>query len=104
MNVEKKYIKDAQNEDGLEIDIFKSIENGVVGYRNRYGVVIPLSAGSDADTTITNSIWANGFKIVGCISEDLTLPINSNLQYTSPLAMCAGYTLTVPLGTTLTIV
>ena len=36
MNVEKKYIKDAQNEDGLEIDIFKSIENGVVGYRNKY--------------------------------------------------------------------
>jgi hypothetical protein len=32
MNIEKKYNKDAQNEDGLEIDIFKSIENDIVAY------------------------------------------------------------------------
>lgn len=104
MDIEKKYIKDAFNETSDLIDVFKSIETNVVGYRNKYGIVIPLSDVDNTDTTITNSIWANGFKIVGCISEDLTLPANSNLQYSSPLAMCVGYTLTVPLGTNLTII
>lgn len=50
------------------------------------------------------SIWANGFRVVGCIGEDITLPENSNLEYTGPLAMCVGSTLTIPIGTTLTIV
>ena len=53
---------------------------------------------------ITSSIWANGFTVVGCINEDITLPANSNLTYKSPLAMCVGKTLTVPVGTTLTII
>jgi hypothetical protein len=50
------------------------------------------------------SIWANGFRLSGCINEDIILPINANLTYTAPLSMCVGKTLTVPLGTTLTIV
>ena len=50
------------------------------------------------------SIWANGFRVVGCIGEDIVLPENSNIQYTGPLSMCVGSTLTVPVGTTLTIV
>ena len=50
------------------------------------------------------SIWANGFRVVGCIGEDITLPENSNLEFTGPLAMCVGSTLTIPVGTTLTIV
>ena len=50
------------------------------------------------------SIWANGFRIVGCIGEDITLPDNANIEYTSPLSMCVGSTLTIPVGTTLTIV
>ena len=53
---------------------------------------------------ITSSIWANGFTVVGCINEDITLPANSNLTYKSPLAMCVGKTLTIPAGTTLTII
>lgn len=53
---------------------------------------------------VTSSIWANGFKVVGCINEDLVLPDNANLEYQSPLAMCVGKTLTVPANTTLTIV
>ena len=60
--------------------------------------------GVNTQQAITDSIWANGFRIVGCIAEDITLPDNSNIQYTGPLAMCLGYTLTVPVGTTLTIV
>lgn len=60
MNVEKKYIKDAQNEDGLEIDIFKSIENDVVGYRNKYGIVIPLEGTGTPDfTDVYNNLSAN---------------------------------------------
>ena len=53
---------------------------------------------------VTSSIWANGFTVVGCINENLTLPANSNLTYKSPLAMCVGKTLTIPVGTTLTII
>lgn len=104
MTIEKKYIKDAYNETFDSIDVFKSIETDIVGYRNKYGIVIPLTNIDNTDTTITNSIWANNFKVVGCISEDLTLPDNSNLQYSSPLAMCAGYTLTIPTGTNLNII
>ena len=55
-------------------------------------------------TTIGLSIWANGFRVVGCIDEDILLPNNATLQYTSPLTMCSGRTLTIPSGTTLTIV
>ncbi len=51
-----------------------------------------------------SSIWANGFRIVGCIGEDIILPDNTNIEFTGPLSMCVGSTLTVPAGTTLTIV
>ncbi len=51
-----------------------------------------------------SSIWANGFRIVGCIGEDIVLPDNANIEFTGPLSMCVGSTLTVPAGTTLTIV
>jgi hypothetical protein len=50
------------------------------------------------------SIWANGFQSVGCINEDITLPTPGNFTYQSPLVMCVGKTLTIPVGTTLTII
>jgi hypothetical protein len=53
---------------------------------------------------IGTSIWANGFRVVGCIGENILLPDNSNLEYTGPLSICVGYSITVPVGTTLTIV
>jgi hypothetical protein len=59
---------------------------------------------SPSQPAVTSSIWVNGFKIVGCINEDVTLPANSNLTYQTPLAMCVGKTLTIPVGTTLTII
>ena len=59
---------------------------------------------SPSQPAVTSSIWANGFTVVGCINENLTLPANSNLTYKSPLAMCVGKTLTIPVGTTLTII
>jgi hypothetical protein len=50
------------------------------------------------------SIWANGFRVVGCIAENILLPENANLEYTGPLSICVGASITVPVGTTLTIV
>jgi hypothetical protein len=50
-----------------------------------------------------SSVWLNGFAPVGCINEDISLPVG-NFTYPSPLLMCVGKTLTVPQGTTLTIV
>lgn len=50
------------------------------------------------------SFYTNGFTVVGCIAENITLPDNLNMQYTGPLSMCPGYTLTIPANTTLTIV
>ena len=49
------------------------------------------------------SIWTNGFTPVGCINENITLPTPGIFTYPSPLAMCVGKTLTVPVGTTLII-
>ena len=48
-----------------------------------------------------------GFTIVSqpsIISQDITLPDNSEFTYPDPLVIAEGYTLTVPAGTTLTIV
>ena len=53
---------------------------------------------------VGTSIWANGFRIIGCIGENITLPDNANIEFTGPLTMCPGFTLTVPVGTTLTII
>ena len=63
-----------------------------------------VNAGSGNQQVLGTSIWANGFRIVGCIGEDITLPANSNIEFTGPLSMCVGATLTIPVGTTLTIV
>lgn len=52
----------------------------------------------------TNSISTNGFRLIGPINSNIILPDNSILEYTGPLIMGLGYSITVPLGTTLTIV
>lgn len=64
-------------------------------------IVSELNTGGNQQVLGT-SIWANGFTIVGAITEDITLPANSTIQYTGPLLMAA--TLTIPSSTTLTIV
>lgn len=48
-------------------------------------------------------IEANGFTIVGPLMANITLPDNSTVNFTGPLLMGAGYTLTVPANTTLNI-
>lgn len=52
---------------------------------------------------VGQSIYANGFTIAGAINTDIVLPDNSTVNYTGPLSMGSGYTLTVPVGTTLNI-
>jgi hypothetical protein len=48
-------------------------------------------------------IEANGFTVVGPLSANITLPDNAVVNYTGPLAMAAGYVLTIPTGTVLNI-
>lgn len=63
-------------------------------------IVTELNAGG-SQQVLGTSIWANGFTIVGAITEDITLPAGATVNYTGPLLMSA--TLTVPTGTTLNI-
>ena len=63
-------------------------------------IVTELNAGGGQEVLGT-SIWANGFTIVGAITEDITLPAASTVNYTGPLLMSG--TLTIPTGTTLNI-
>ena len=65
-----------------------------------------ISAVNEGGTgeVLGTSIWANGFRVVGCIAENILLPENANLEYTGPLSICVGASITVPVGTTLTIV
>lgn len=56
-----------------------------------------------ANSTSGGGISANGFTVVGPLMANITLPDNSTVNYTGPLTMGFGYTLTVPTGTTLNI-
>lgn len=63
-------------------------------------IITELNLGG-GDQVLGTSIWANGFTIVGAITEDITLPAGATVNYTGPLLMSG--TLTVPTGTTLNI-
>jgi hypothetical protein len=63
-------------------------------------IITELNEGGGQEV-LGSSIWANGFTIVGAITEDITLPAGVTVNYTGPLLM--GGTLTVPTGTTLNI-
>lgn len=64
-------------------------------------IITELNTGG-GQQVVGNSIWANGFTIVGAITEDITLPAGATVNYIGPLLMSG--TLTIPLGTTLNIV
>lgn len=64
-------------------------------------IITELNLGG-GQQVLGTSIWANGFTIVGAITEDITLPAGATVNYTGPLLMSG--TLTVPTGTTLNIV
>ena len=63
-------------------------------------IITELNTGGGQEI-LGSSIWANGFTIVGAITEDITLPAVATVNYTGPLLMSG--TLTVPTGTTLNI-
>ena len=93
--IQRSYIRQFCNKQNfMETNIVEDLQY-LVGQSN---------AGSGNQQVLGASIWANGFRVVGCIGEDITLPDNSNLEFTGPLSMCVGATLTIPVGTTLTIV
>jgi hypothetical protein len=93
--IQKSYIRQFGNKQNfMETNIVEDLQY----------LVDQSNSGSGNQQVLGASIWANGFRIIGCVGEDITLPDNSNVEFTGPLAMCVGATLTVPAGTTLTIV
>lgn len=52
----------------------------------------------------SGSIYTNGFRVTGPLAENITLPVGANVEYTGPLSIAPGYALTIPVGTTLTII
>lgn len=72
-----------------------------VGVFVRYEEITPTPIPSTL--SLTETIWANGFVVVGTISENIVLPENTTINYTGPLSMGLGYSLTVPSGTILNI-
>jgi hypothetical protein len=93
--IQKSYIpKYGNKDDFMQNNIIEDI---------RY-LVGEANSGSGNQQVLGASIWANGFRVVGCIGEDIVLPENSNIEYTGPLSICVGASITVPVGTTLTIV
>jgi hypothetical protein len=93
--MQKSYIPKFGNKDNfMENNIIEDITY-LVGQAN---------SGSGNQQVLGTSIWANGFRVIGCIGEDIVLPENANIEYTGPLSICVGSSITVPVGTTLTIV
>lgn len=60
MNIDKKYIKDAYNETYDSVEVFKSIEDNVVAYKNKYGILVPLEGTGTPDfTNVYDNLVAN---------------------------------------------
>lgn len=92
--IQKSYIRQFGNKQNfMETNIVEDLQ-----------YLINESNAGGNQQVIGSSIWANGFRVVGCIGEDIVLPENCNLEYTGPLSICVGASITVPVGTTLTIV
>ena len=92
--IQKSYLPPFGNKSPMDTNIVEDI---------RY-LVEQSNSGDGNQQVLGTSVWANGFTVVGCIGEDITLPDNSTLKYASPLSMCVGATLIIPVETTLTIV
>jgi len=64
----------------------------------------PFTIEDIADTVGGGGFYANAFTAVGPILADITLPQGGTFNYPSPLMMGLGFTLTIPLGTTLHVI
>ena len=70
--IQKSYIRQFGNkQNSMETNIVEDLQY-LINESNAGGNQQVLGA----------SIWANGFRIVGCIGEDITLPANSNIEFT----------------------
>jgi hypothetical protein len=67
-----------------------------IGDGSRLGGVVGLSYTDFGFTTVSSS--------PSTINQNITLPYNVEMEYTGPLTVDEGFVLTVPNGTTLTIV
>jgi predicted CopG family antitoxin len=100
-----------RNKEADQGEIFVSRETEKVSFKKGINNIVQLE--NEAVTPIPplveqsildKSVALNGFRLTSCINEDITLPDNVDLEFTGPLEMCAGKTITVPSGTILTIV
>jgi hypothetical protein len=113
MNIEKKFPEDASNSNNIALELFFNRRTNKIAYRDANGILINLLLSTD-DVATTESVKIaesygasafNGFvNTNSSITESLTLPDNSTMSYTGPLTLATGVVLTVPVGTTLTIV
>jgi hypothetical protein len=113
MNIEKKFPEDASNSNNIALELFFNRRTNKIAYRDANGILINLLLSTDDVATtesvkIAESYGASAFygftRASGDITESLTLPDNSTMSYQGPLTLATGVVLTVPLGTTLTIV
>ena len=113
MNIEKKFPENASNSNNIALELFFNRRTNKIAYRDANGILINVLLNTD-DVASTESVKiaesygasaSYGFtNNSGGIDTDLVLPPNSNLSYPSPLTVQGVGKLTVPVGTTLTIV
>jgi hypothetical protein len=113
MNIEKKFPQNVSNGNNSLLKLFFNRYTNKLTYKDNNGILINLLTNTDnvatkesVNETISYSKAAfYGFTSTSSsINESLTLPNNSILSYTGPLILATGVVLTVPVGTTLTIV
>jgi hypothetical protein len=113
MIIEKRFPQNASNSDNSSLELFFNRYTNKIAYRDANGILINLLLSTDdiptkesVEQALSYSMSAfYGFVSTNSsITESLTLPDNSTLSYTGPLTLATGVVLTVPLGTTLTIV
>lgn len=113
MNIEKKFPPYASNSNNIALELFFNRLTNKIAYRDANGILINLLLSTD-DVASTEAVQtaqnygasaSYGFtNNSNSIDQDLTLPDNSNLSYQGPLTVAVGKVLTIPVGTTLTIV
>lgn len=92
-----KYIIDNANSSLLEQTITGDLSvTNIIGDGSRLGGVVGINY-SDLGFTITSTVPST-------INQNVVLPYNSTVTYSTPLTIDPGFSVTVPSGTTLTIV
>jgi hypothetical protein len=113
MNIEKKFPENVPNGNNTALELFFNRRTNKITYKNTNGILINLLVDTDVVVTKKSVEKALNYSMSAFygftnassdITESLTLPDNSTLSYQGPLILATGVVLTVPQGTTLTIV